>query len=156
MAEAEAGLTAFLAYFLEVYESWVPTESFYGENQFPSSEENVVFGCSSGHPTTVVISLIEELKDIARILNGCALISFNFFLFVACICSGKQLLFHHYLLMYLMFAVTDGTKLSQSTLKRIEDLLHVLEILNRSAHNRHNFKKYEGLQILVNVMKGMS
>ena len=55
-----------------------------------------------------------------------------------------------------MFAVTDGTKLSQSTLKRIEDLLHVLEILNRSAHNRHNFKKYEGLQILVNVMKGMS
>ena len=54
-----------------------------------------------------------------------------------------------------MFAVTDGTKLSQSTLKRIEDLLHVFEILNRSVHNRHNFKKHEGLQILVNVMKGM-
>ena len=55
-----------------------------------------------------------------------------------------------------MVAVTDSTKLSQSTVKRIEDLLLVFEILNRSAHNRHNFTRYEGLQVLVNIMKGMS
>ena len=59
-----------MTYFLEVYESWVPTEPFYEENQYPPSE-GVVFGCSSGHPTAMVISLIEELKGITRILNGC-------------------------------------------------------------------------------------
>lgn len=71
----------FLKQFLIVYKNWEPVDLGQSPEAdlpaFPPSEysqhDDVVFGCSAGHPAEIIVVLIEELTHITALVTECKL-----------------------------------------------------------------------------------
>lgn len=87
--ETQKALEAFLVCFVKTFKNWVPTEPpqaavtglvHIGEIEGSSSEfsepevsvnEGTVLGCTQGHPTKIIVGLVEELKGVIRSFTAC-------------------------------------------------------------------------------------
>lgn len=71
----------FLKQFLIVYKNWKPVDLRQSQGDaspaFPPAEysqhDDVIFGCSFGHPAEITITLIEEITHINAIVSECKL-----------------------------------------------------------------------------------
>lgn len=85
--ESQKALELFLVSFDRVFESWIPEEvpedvevlARGGETESDSAIDRrgvsmgggTIEGCKRGHPTKVIVGLIQELKGTTRSLNNC-------------------------------------------------------------------------------------
>ncbi|KAH9329817.1 hypothetical protein KI387_001925, partial [Taxus chinensis] len=131
--EKENSLQAFLSHFLQVFEDWKPADwqnqtsdvaTLLPSSQVTSSSGNSMEGCAAGHPTRVILALIQEMKSIISFLMELLSIPDS----------------------------TDASP-NPINMERGLRLLDVLRILTRSAHNQRVFSYYGGFQMLVALMK---
>lgn len=85
-------LHVFLKQFIDVYKNWEPV----GCGQLPEASstndpsadyllriDDIVVGCSAGHPAEIILILIEEVTKLTAVVTECKLaFYFRFFLYV--------------------------------------------------------------------------
>lgn len=73
-------LHIFLKQFIIVYKNWEPVDLAESPDsvEYPLHSDDMVVGCSAGHPADVIVMLIEEATHIATLVTEC---KFFFFLF---------------------------------------------------------------------------
>ncbi|GBG64136.1 hypothetical protein CBR_g40583 [Chara braunii] len=146
LENGQRAFEAFLMSFIRVYENWTPTENpvplsqlhptdvpprpVYGEGLFGTpllqgGQGDVIIGCASGHPTRVILGLVQELKMVRKMIAQASVSQ-----------DDVEL--------KLRDAEENAFGLS---------LLHALNIATRSAHNRRIFVFYEGFGNLMRLMK---
>jgi hypothetical protein len=141
--ETQKALEAFLVCFVKTFKNWVPTEPPHaagtglvhiGEIEGSSSEfsepvvsvnEGTVLGCTQGHPTKIIVGLVEELKGVIRSFTA----------------------------LHANPDGSSDVWLDPSNMQATLHLLEVLNILTHSFHNRRIFSFLGGLQSLMGVMK---
>ena len=93
-------LFVFLKQFLIVYKNWEPVDS--GQfldtassaaptGEYSSRFDDIVVGCSAGHPAEIILVLTEEVGQLTALVTECKLALINCFVDI-------------------MFLVNDGTK----------------------------------------------
>ncbi|KAG6523846.1 hypothetical protein ZIOFF_013733 [Zingiber officinale] len=61
-------LQAFLLQFIQTYENWDPVHSGQTSAELVTEPEDIIIGCSAGHPSEVVLILIQEIVCITSLL----------------------------------------------------------------------------------------
>ncbi|BBM99563.1 hypothetical protein MPTK1_1g22060 [Marchantia polymorpha subsp. ruderalis] len=90
-----------------------------------SSGTREIVGCAFGHPTKVIVGLIQELKHLIMLISD----------------------------LMLMADMTNEAWLSPDDMEATVRLLKVLTIITRSSHNRRIFSFFSGMQALMGLMK---
>jgi hypothetical protein len=66
---------AFLLTFIRTFEDWKPPDAPSEGTDSNASSEDVartpLYGCDIGHPTRVVVSFVQELKNVTRVITEC-------------------------------------------------------------------------------------
>nr|POF26456.1 beach domain-containing protein b [Quercus suber] len=137
--EKKRSFHVFLKQFLVVYKNWEPVN--YGQlsedasttiqpEEFMSYSNDVVFGCSAGHPAEIISVLTEEITTLTSLVNE--------------------------LNTSMMRSTTGSSGASTSFSITSEGLpiLDALTIVTRSLHNCRVFGYYGGIQKLTALMKG--
>ncbi|KAM3682516.1 hypothetical protein ACJW31_12G078200 [Castanea mollissima] len=137
--EKKRSFHVFLKQFLVVYKNWEPVN--YGQlsedasttiqpEEFMSYSNDVVFGCSAGHPAEIISVLTEEITTLTSLVNE--------------------------LNTSMMRSTTGSSGASTSFSITSEGLpiLDALTVVTRSLHNCRVFGYYGGIQKLTALMKG--
>ncbi|KAL1821830.1 hypothetical protein ACET3Z_016699 [Daucus carota] len=130
----------FLKQFLIVYKNWKPVDLRQSQGDaspaFPPAEysqhDDVIFGCSFGHPAEITITLIEEITHINTIVSEFTSVNLS-----GTISTTERL-----------GNVTSYTLTSEGF-----PILDALTIVTRSMHNCKVFGYYGGIQKLTALMK---
>lgn len=64
-------MQAFLLQFMQTYENWDPVHNGQTPAELVTEPEDIIIGCSAGHPSEVVLILIQEIVCIASLLAEC-------------------------------------------------------------------------------------
>ncbi|KAH0452153.1 hypothetical protein IEQ34_019452 [Dendrobium chrysotoxum] len=126
--EKRKSLQVFLLHFIQAYENWEPENN--GELSAElSSSDDIIIGCSCGHPSEVILILVQE---IARLTSLVSELNSN---------ASK--------------AKSDTSDPSSSLTSSADGLyvLNSLMIANRSMHNCKVFSYYGGVQKVTALLK---
>ncbi|OMO50809.1 hypothetical protein CCACVL1_30251 [Corchorus capsularis] len=128
----------FLKQFLTVFKNWEPVNS--GQlpeaasttlqpAEYSTSVNDVVVGCSAGHPSEIILALTEEIAQLTTLVSECKLI-------------------------YIFPANIPAASISLVITSEGLPVLDALQIITRSMHNCRVFGYYGGIQKLTALMKG--
>ncbi|WVZ78914.1 hypothetical protein U9M48_026555 [Paspalum notatum var. saurae] len=128
--EKEKSLQSFVLQFVETFRDWVPRPIEQQVGPELGSDE-IVAGCSCGHPSEVILILIQEISLITSTIAE----SGN---------SPESPTKHH-----------SGQQKNLGLSKQILQVLECLTILTRSLHNCRVFSYYGGVQKIISLLKGV-
>lgn len=57
--------------FIEMYENWKPVHNGQFSVQRASGPDDIILGCSVGHPSEVSLIIIQEIARITSLLTDC-------------------------------------------------------------------------------------
>ncbi|XP_038974911.1 BEACH domain-containing protein B isoform X4 [Phoenix dactylifera] len=122
-------LQVFLLHFIQTYKNWEPVHGGQLPAEQASGSEEIILGCSTGHPSEVILILIQQIARISSLvteLNN----------------SAAQ-------------ANADLSEPSASLTFSMEALyvLNCLTIITRSVHNCKVFSYYGGVQKIIALLK---
>lgn len=91
-AEKKRSFHVFLKQFLTVFKNWEPDNG----GQLPEAASiteysmrvnDIVVGCSAGHPAEIILTLIEEIGQLTTLVSEC---KFIYIFCWSCFCLGRQ------------------------------------------------------------------